>query len=127
MAIDQTAALKSASWGLGQILGENHQQVGYETVQEMVTAFMADEENHLEAIVAFLKTNNLDDDLREHRWEALAGATTARHTGCMPITRRLAEAYRKWARIADTPWKPGSSPAGPRCPRSRKANGRKTI
>src|ERR1700754_5043488 len=32
-AIDEAAALKSASWGLGQILGENFEAAGFHSVQ----------------------------------------------------------------------------------------------
>jgi len=104
MEIDENAALMSASWGLGQILGTNYRIVGYETIQEMVQDFMLDEENHLEAMVNFIIANGIDDDLREHRWETVArvynGPGYAKHG----YHTRLAVAYRKWARIADTPW-----------------------
>ncbi|AZN72245.1 DUF3380 domain-containing protein [Georhizobium profundi] len=106
MAIDETAALKAASWGLGQILGENFAMVGYESPQDMVWAFMEDEEHHLEAIVDFLIGANLDDHLRNHRWEDLArgynGPGYAKHN----YHGRMAAAYAKWAKIADTPWAP---------------------
>ena len=104
--IDETAALKSASWGRGQILGENYSMVGYESVQAMVLAFMADEENHLEAMVQFVIASGIDDDLRAHRWEVVArvynGPGYARHG----YHTRLAAAYRKWQRIPDTAWSP---------------------
>ena len=45
--INETAALKSCSYGMSQILGENS-MVGFETIQAMVTAFMRDEEEHVE-------------------------------------------------------------------------------
>ncbi|WP_292668196.1 N-acetylmuramidase domain-containing protein, partial [Mesorhizobium sp.] len=54
MAIDETAALMSASWGLTQILGENHRDTGYTSPQAMISAFMASEANHLEATVGLL-------------------------------------------------------------------------
>jgi hypothetical protein len=41
--IDETAALKAASWGLGQILGENHTAAGCASVQEMVRQCVDDE------------------------------------------------------------------------------------
>jgi hypothetical protein len=47
-AIDEAAALKSASWGLGQVLGENFEAAGFPTVQAMVEAMMADEELQLD-------------------------------------------------------------------------------
>lgn len=103
--IDETAALKSASWGLGQILGDNHQAAGYKTVQDMVKAFMEDEENHLNAMISFLIAKGIDDDLRLHRWENVArvynGPGYAKHN----YHGRLAAAFAKWKRIKDTPWK----------------------
>jgi hypothetical protein len=110
MAISETAALRSASWGLGQILGENHKAVGYATVQAMVTAFMADEEHHLEAMIQFLITNSIDDDLRAHRWDVVARVYNGPGYKQNDYDGRMAEAYAKWAKIKDTPWTPPSSP-----------------
>jgi len=110
MELDETAALKSASWGLGQILGENHKLVGYDTVQGMVLAFMDDEEKHLEAIVEYLISTGIDDDLKAHRWEVVArvynGPGYAKHN----YHGRMALAYAKWAKIKDTPYTPGTIP-----------------
>lgn len=116
MAIDETAALKAASWGLGQVLGENHALVGYATPQAMVLAFMEDEETHLEAMVAFLIARKIDDDLRAHRWSKVAeiyngpGYRTHNYDG------RMAAAFAKWKRIKDTPWSPGDVDPAPVAP-----------
>jgi len=104
LAIDETAALKAASWGLGQILGENHRIVGYETPQAMVRAFMDDEERHLEAIVAFLIANRLDDDLKHHRWSVVARVYNGPGYRRNAYDTCMAAAYAKWAKIKDTPW-----------------------
>lgn len=107
MAIDETAALRSASWGLGQILGENHAMVGYDTVQDMVRAFMEDEEEHLEAIVKFLVAAKLDDNLRAHDWVGVArgynGPAHAKHN----YAGRMKAAFARWQKIKDTPWDEG--------------------
>lgn len=66
MAIDQDAALKSCSWGLAQIMGFNHGLAGYGTVQEMIKDFADDEDNHLEAMIRFIKATGIDDELRRH-------------------------------------------------------------
>lgn len=104
MEIDETAALKSASWGLGQILGENYEAAGYDTVQDMVRDFTLDEDNHLEAMIRFIKERHLDDELRAHNWAGFArgynGAQYAKHN----YHGRLAAAYAKWRRIKDTPY-----------------------
>jgi hypothetical protein len=41
MQIDWTAALKSASWGLGQIMGENFDAAGFAQIDDMVAAMSA--------------------------------------------------------------------------------------
>jgi hypothetical protein len=107
MAIDETAALLSASWGLGQIMGFNHRVVGYSTVQAMIAAFCADEANQLQAIVDYLIANKLDDDLRAHNWRSLARGYNGEGYERDGYHIKLANAYAKWSRIPDTPWKPG--------------------
>lgn len=59
IALNRDAALQSASWGLGQIMGENFKMVGYADVESFVTAMMASEKNQLDAMMAFLKSANL--------------------------------------------------------------------
>lgn len=107
VAIDETAALRSASWGLGQILGENFHAAGFDSPQAMVNAFMAGEAEQLAGMVAFIKADHLDDELRAHRWAAFArgynGASYAKNR----YDAKLAAAYAKWRKIPDTKWTPG--------------------
>lgn len=123
MAIDETAALKACSWGLPQILGENHAMVGFGTVQDMVRAFLDDEEAHLEAMVAFIRAAKIDDDLRRiaalkrpataEDWREVArtynGPKYAKHG----YHTRLAKAHVKWRGIRDTAWSAPLPPARP--------------
>lgn len=104
MAIDETVALKACSWGLGQILGENHKAAGYATPQAMVLDFMADEDNHLEAMIRFIKANKLDDNLRAHDWAGFAKGYNGDGYASHNYHGRLAAAYAKWKRIKDTPY-----------------------
>lgn len=111
MKINPTAALQSASWGLGQIMGANHKAAGYPTVQAMVKDFMVDEDNHLEAMVNFLIANHLDDDLRDHRWSGLARGYNGPAYASHGYHTKLAAAYKKWSCIKDTPYDAGDSSA----------------
>ncbi len=104
MAINETAALKSASWGLGQVLGENYKSLGYTTPQAMVLAFMEDEEFHLEGIVDFLKANRLDDDLKRHDWAGVARGYNGAGYKANRYDTKMAAAFAKWQRIKDTFW-----------------------
>ncbi|MFN3582597.1 N-acetylmuramidase domain-containing protein [Phenylobacterium sp.] len=55
MLLDEEAALKSTSWGLGQILGSNFKAAGYRNVFAYVEAMKASERNQLLALVNFIK------------------------------------------------------------------------
>lgn len=106
MAIDETAALKSASWGLGQILGENHAMVGYDTVQAMVLDTLDDADKHLEMMVNFILAAKLDDELRAHDWTGFARGYNGPQHAKHDYAGRLRRAYARWAKIRDTPWSP---------------------
>ncbi|WP_019997232.1 N-acetylmuramidase family protein [Aureimonas ureilytica] len=106
MAIDETAALKSASWGLGQILGENHAMVGYDTVQEMVLASLDDADKHLEMMVAFILSAKLDGKLRAHDWAGFARGYNGPQYAKNGYHTKLEAAFKRWSKIRDTPWSP---------------------
>ncbi len=54
LALDETAALCSASWGVGQVMGFHAASLGYASVQDMVRAMIADEAAQLRAVQAFI-------------------------------------------------------------------------
>ena len=103
MKIDPDAALRSASWGLGQIMGFNHQLAGYATPQAMVLAFMDDEENHLRAMVAFIKAKGLDVALHRQDWATFARGYNGEGYAKHGYHTKLAAAYAKWRQRPDTP------------------------
>lgn len=56
--LNSTAALKSASYGLGQIMGANYLLCGYKTVEKMVEDFSVNEANQLKGMMNFIKSNS---------------------------------------------------------------------
>lgn len=72
MTLDRTMAFMSASWGIGQVMGFNHQVAGYDTVEAMVAAMVEDEEAQLLGMANFIKGNRLDGALRAHDWAGFA-------------------------------------------------------
>ena len=62
MEIDESAALKSASWGGPQILGQNYKQCGYKTVQLFVSAMCESGDNQVMAMAYFI----MNDKRRLH-------------------------------------------------------------
>lgn len=111
MVINETAALKSCSWGRAQVLGTNYRAAGFDTVQDMVEAFCADEEAHLLAMVNFIKSAKLDGHLKAHNWERFAAGYNGPGYARNRYDTRLAAAFAKWSRIRDTSWQPASAAA----------------
>lgn len=66
------AALRSASYGLFQIMGFNHKVCGFPTVQGFFDAMHVSEREHLMAFVRFIQGNNLARFLKAGDWEAFA-------------------------------------------------------
>lgn len=102
--LDKNAALNSASWGLGQIMGFNCKSAGYRTAEAMVEAFLGDEETHLEAMVQFIISEGLDDELRRHDWRGFARGYNGAGYAKNGYHTKLERAYFKWDKIPDTPW-----------------------
>lgn len=71
MDIDRTAALKSISMGLGQIMGANFAVCGYGSVDAM-WADSQTIEGQVRAMVGFIKGENLARFIRTHNWAAFA-------------------------------------------------------
>jgi hypothetical protein len=69
---DRAAALQSASWGIGQIMGQNYALAGFQTVDEMVLAMSQSEDGQLMAMAAFLVSSHLATSLRAHDWTSFA-------------------------------------------------------
>lgn len=69
--IDETAALKSASWGAFQIMGFNHKVCGFATVQKFVQA-QQDEFEQLSAFANYLLNTHLSVNLKHKDWKGFA-------------------------------------------------------
>ncbi|MBI4593023.1 MAG: N-acetylmuramidase family protein, partial [Candidatus Rokubacteria bacterium] len=72
LALDRRAALRSASWGIGQLMGFNAEIAGYDDVEAMVTAMTASENQQLLGMAGEITHNGLDRALRAHDWAAFA-------------------------------------------------------
>lgn len=95
--LDRDAALKSASWGKFQIMGFNHAAAGHPTLQGFVNAMYESEGKQLDAFVAFVKTNRLDDELRDRRWAAFAAGYNGPNYAINKYDTKLAQAYQSFA------------------------------
>jgi hypothetical protein len=103
MAIDENAALRSASWGLGQVMGFNCTLAGHYDAKAMVLAFMDDEETHLRAMVNFIVAEGLAVPLRLHDWAGFARGYNGAGFAKNGYDKKLAASFAKWQKIKDTP------------------------
>src|SRR5258708_30939177 len=92
-ALDTDAALGSASWGLGQVLGQHAPHVGYNSVSDMVTAMSASEDQQLQAVVGFIRWQNLAKPLQQQNWAAYAKAYNGVDYAKNQYDTRLSMAY----------------------------------
>ncbi|HKQ78275.1 MAG TPA: N-acetylmuramidase domain-containing protein [Blastocatellia bacterium] len=81
--LDRRAALRSASWGLGQVMGFNAAPAGFADVEEMTKKMVASENAQLMGMANFIRHIRADSALRRHDWTTFArrynGADFARN------------------------------------------------
>ncbi|WP_257446537.1 N-acetylmuramidase domain-containing protein [Archangium lipolyticum] len=94
LALDEQAALESASWGLGQVMGYHATDLGYGSVEQLVSRMMASEDEQLAAMVAFIQHNGLDRALRDHDWAAFARGYNGSGYAKNQYDKKLAAAYQ---------------------------------
>lgn len=116
IAIDETAALLSASYGLGQIMGFNHRVAGHSTPQEMFQVAKQGEFEQVVQLVTLMKAWGMASMLRPgldftnpDNWRSAAkkynGSGYAKHGYHI----KLAEAYKKHSGQSNFPEKVVSS------------------
>lgn len=65
-------ALKSTSWGMGQVMGFNHAAAGFVSAEAMVQEMVKGEDEQLAAMAGFLTANSLTTLLVRKDWAAFA-------------------------------------------------------
>lgn len=104
--LDKIAAFKSASWGLFQIMGENHGAAGFRDlspgdgsgVQRFVNAMYRSADDHLRALVMFLQNDSrLIGALRSKNWAAFAYVYNGPNYERFQYDQKIAAAYEALA------------------------------
>ena len=72
--LDPQAAIRSASWGKFQILGNNYREAGFVSVEDFFWAMNQDEWHHLKAFVSFIISKGLVEALQQNKWAEFARA-----------------------------------------------------
>jgi len=72
IACDRRAALESASWGLGQVMGFNATSAGFRDAEHMVAQMMHSENEQILGMVRFMRTTGMHAALQRRDWTAFA-------------------------------------------------------
>lgn len=98
ISFDRTAALKSASWGLGQVMGFNYRAAGYSDVEDFVAAMHVSEGKQMEAMMNFIKANPaMHQALRDRNWQRFAYYYNGPAYRRNDYDNKLAAAYQKFS------------------------------
>lgn len=100
--INAQAALESASYGGGQVMGANWQALKYRNVESLVNAARSGVGGQVDMIARFISVNGLAGALKRRDWAAFArgynGPAFAKHG----YHTKLAAAYARYARTLPT-------------------------
>lgn len=92
-AINDSAALASASWGAFQIMGMNYSLCGFSNVLDFVAAQESGEKAQLISFINFLKNNGLVEYLKNRDWAGFARRYNGPGYAQNKYDEKLARAY----------------------------------
>ena len=95
MEVDEVAALRSCSWGLGQIMGFNHKLCGFATVREFIDAMTYSEGAQLYGMARFIISTKLQNALKSRNWASFAKGYNGAGYKENRYDEKLAAAYDK--------------------------------
>lgn len=98
-AIDEECALRSASWGLPQLMGNECREVGFPSAVAMVEHLTTGGvDAHLDLMVRFLKARKLVSAMERGDWAYVALRYNGAGYRANKYDTRLADAERRWKR-----------------------------
>src|SRR3974390_691144 len=95
--LDSEAALKSTSWGIGQVMGMNFAIAGFPDVDSMVAEMSRSEDQQLAAVGAFLIAKELHLSLRAHDWTTFARGYNGPNYAINHYDSRLNAEFQKFS------------------------------
>lgn len=97
MAFDSIAAIKSCSWGLGQVMGFNFQAAGCSTINQFVRENFAGEYWQARHMMNFIENNHILDELQRKDWEGFAYRYNGEGFRVNNYHGKLAAAYKRFS------------------------------
>lgn len=97
--LDKNAAMMACSWGAFQELGENFEDLGFETVGAFVDKMKESEMAQLEIFVRSIKHRGLADELRRRDWAGFARNYNGAGYRKFNYDGQIEDAYTKFSKI----------------------------
>jgi hypothetical protein len=95
MDFDEVQAVKSASFGLGQVMGFNYPAAGCSSLQQFIQENFAGEYWQARHMLNFIKNNNLLDELQRKDWAGFACGYNGPGYKANQYDIKLAQAYQR--------------------------------
>jgi hypothetical protein len=97
LALNEDAALKSTSWGLGQVMGYNFAAAGFNDVGSMIEAMVESEDGQIKAMCTFITREKLQPFLAAHDWTSFARHYNGPDFAKNQYDQRLRGAYAQFS------------------------------
>ena len=91
------AALESASWGIGQVMGEHWKALGYPSVQDFVEKMCLSEGAQLDAMARFIQWQSLQRFLEKQDWAGFARRYNGSQYGVKHYDVQLLQRYQSFS------------------------------
>ncbi len=95
MEFDEINALKSASYGLGQVMGFNHNLAGCSSITQFIQENFAGEYWQARHMMNFIVNNSLRDKLKRQDWAGFARGYNGEGYRANRYDTKLASAYHR--------------------------------
>lgn len=95
--IHKQAALESASWGVFQIMGFNHEKCDCGDVQEFVRRMSENMKEQVDLWIEFMRHEGLDECLHRHKWALFALRYNGKGYKTNRYDERIRKAYLKYS------------------------------
>jgi len=94
--------LRSASWGLGQTMGNLAQALGFASAREMVAHQAGSIDGQIDCMVRELRRSHLIEPMNACDWSHVARLYNGPGYAANRYDTRLADAFKRWMRRLDT-------------------------
>jgi hypothetical protein len=98
VSIQKKAALKSTSWGLGQVMGAHWEWLGYRNVDELVAEARSGVTGQIQLMLRFIEKAGLKETLQTCDWPNFARRYNGPAFARNQYDSRMAAAFGRWNR-----------------------------